>query len=276
MNVPLSLQVAFRYLFSKKSTNAINIITGISMVGVGVISAALIVVLSVFNGFEGLVVSLYSKFTPDILITPSQGKVFSVSENQLNQLSNINGVAVISKTLQEKALLKYNNREFIATVKGIDENYIEVTSVNNAVVKGNFILNEGANDYMVMGAGVKAALGADLEDGLNPVSVFLPKRGKSSQGLLPTDAFTRKFIFPSGMISVQQDFDYEYVYVPIGFMQDALKYNDEITSLEIKVAEGVDIVKTKEAIASLMGSGFKIKGFSRICNSHFHFGNCFF
>jgi lipoprotein-releasing system permease protein len=259
MNVPLSLQIAFRYLVSKKSTNAINIITGVSMIGMGVGSMALIIVLSVFNGFEGLVVSLYNKFTPDILVVPTQGKVFSVSETQLGKLNAINGVELISQTLQEKALLKYNDREFIATVKGVDENYLAVTSVNNAVVKGNFILNEGAQDYMVMGAGVRAALAANLEDGLNPVSVFLPKRGKNTAGLLPTEAFTRKFIFPSGMFSIQQDFDYEYVYVPLSFMREALKYQDEITSLEIKVKQGSDVRETKAAVAAFMGSGFKIK-----------------
>jgi lipoprotein-releasing system permease protein len=259
MNVPLSLQIAFRYLISKKSTNAINIITGVSMIGMGVGSMALIIVLSVFNGFEGLVVSLYNKFTPDILITPSQGKVFSVTDTQLHQLNNVKGIALISKTLQEKALLKYNDREFIATVKGVDENYLKVTSVNKAVVKGQFILNEGDSDYMVMGAGVKAALAADLDDGLNPISIFLPKRGKTGSGLLPTEAFTRKFIFPSGMFSIQQDFDYEYVYVPISFMQVALKYDNEITSLELKVKQGSDVREAKEAVASIMGTGFKIK-----------------
>jgi len=259
MNIPLSLQFAFRYLVSKKSTNAINIITGVSMIGMAVGSMALIIVLSVFNGFEGLVISLYNKFTPDILVVPAQGKVFSVSETQLHKLNAVKGVEVISKTLQEKALLKYNDREFIATVKGVDDNYLAVTSVNNALVKGNFILDEGAQDYMVMGAGVRAALGADLEDGLNPVSVFLPKRGRNTSGLLPTEAFNRKFIFPSGMFSIQQDFDYEYVYVPISFIRDALKYDDEITSLEIKVKPGMDVRDVKQNVAALMGCGFKIK-----------------
>jgi lipoprotein-releasing system permease protein len=258
MNVPLSLQIAFRYLVSKKSTNAINIITAISMLGMGVGAMALVIVLSVFNGFESLVISLYNKFTPDILVTPATGKVFVVSDEQLKQLKQLEGIATISQTLQEKALLKYHQSEYIATVKGVDDNYLAATGMKDAVVDGSFLLHKNDDDFMVLGAGVKARLGVSLDDKLNAISVSFPKRGKHAGMLLPSDAFVRKFIFPSGVVSVQQGFDEEYVYVPLHFIQNALKYNQEISALEIKTIPGADIGNLKKSIAALMGNNYKV------------------
>jgi lipoprotein-releasing system permease protein len=259
MNNALALQIAFRYLFSKKSTNAINIITFVSMIGMAVGAMALILVLSVFNGFEGLVLTLYNQFTPDLQITPTQGKVFTLTETQLQQLRGLNNVANIATVLEEKALLKYQDREYIATIKGIDNNYLKVNNIESTITDGKFILNDNTLDYMVLGAGVRAALSANITDGINPISVFLPRRGKQSPGLIPTDAFNRKFIFPSGVFSIQQEYDYEYTYVPIDFIRDALKYEEEISSLELKLKTGSDIKKTKQEITSILGNNFSLK-----------------
>lgn len=259
MNNALALQIAFRYLFSKKSTNAINIITFVSMIGMAVGAMALILVLSVFNGFEGLVLTLYNQFTPDLQITPTQGKVFTLTETQLQQLRGLNNVANIATVLEEKALLKYQDREYIATIKGIDNNYLRVNNIESTITDGKFILNDNTLDYMVLGAGVRAALSANITDGINPISVFLPRRGKQSPGLIPTDAFNRKFIFPSGVFSIQQEYDYEYTYVPIDFIRDALKYDEEISSLELKLKTGSDIKKTKQEITAILGNNFSIK-----------------
>jgi lipoprotein-releasing system permease protein len=259
MNNALALQIAFRYLFSKKSTNAINIITFVSMIGMAVGAMALILVLSVFNGFEGLVLTLYNQFTPDLQITPTQGKVFTLTETQLQQLRGLNNVAKFTTVLEEKALLKYQDREYIATIKGIDENYLRVNNIESTITDGKFILNDNTLDYMVLGAGVRAALSANITDGINPISVFLPRRGKQSPGLIPTDAFNRKFIFPSGVFSIQQEYDYEYTYVPIDFIRDALKYDEEISSLELKLKTGSDIKKTKQEITAILGNNFSIK-----------------
>jgi lipoprotein-releasing system permease protein len=259
MNNALALRIAFRYLFSKKSTNAINIITAVAMVGMGVGAMALILVLSVFNGFEGLVLSLYNQFTPDLQITPLKGKTFTLSEAQLEKLRSHKGITAIAPVLEEKAMLKYQDREYIATVKGIDKNYLKVNAVEAAVAEGSFILSDNNLEYMVLGAGVRAALGVNISDGINTISVFLPRRGKQATSLLPTDAFNRRFIFPSGVFSIQQEFDYEYVYVPISFLREALKYENEISALEIKVNTEADINKVKEEVLDIVGNGFKIK-----------------
>lgn len=260
MNNALALQIAFRYLYSKKSTNAINIITGVAMIGMAVGAMALILVLSVFNGFEGLVLSLYNQFTPDLQLTPLKGKIFNLSQAQLDKLRGVEGVAAIATILEEKAMLKYQDREYIATVKGIDAHYLQVNNIESTIAEGRFILNDNSGiDYMVLGAGVRAALSANVNDGINAISVFLPRRGKQATGLLPADAFNRRFIFPSGVFSIQQEYDYEYTYVPISFLREALKYDTEISSVEIKLNNAANVNAVKRAIENITGKDFKLK-----------------
>lgn len=259
MNLPFSVVVALRYLFSKKSTNVINVITGISMFGMAVVSMALVVVLSVFNGLEDLVISLHSTFTPDLIVLPASGKVFAPTDEQLHQLQHLDGVERISQTLQEKALLKYQENEYIATVKGVDNHYLTVTNLKSALIKGNFLLQQGEEDYMILGAGIKARLGVSLEDRLNAIAVSFPRRGRQATGMLPSDVFVRKFIFPSGIVSVQQGFDEEYVFVPLRFIQHALRYDKEISSLEIKINSRSDIHTIKKNIRALLGPGYIVK-----------------
>jgi lipoprotein-releasing system permease protein len=260
MSNALALQIAFRYLYSKKSTNAINIITAVAMIGMAVGAMALILVLSVFNGFEGLVLSLYNQFTPDLQLTPLKGKVFNLSQQQLDKLRGVDGVAAMATILEEKAMLKYQDREYIATVKGIDADYLKVNNIKATVVDGRFLLNDDSGiDYMVLGAGVRAALGANVNDGINAISVFLPRRGKQARGLLPTDAFNRRFVFASGVFSIQQEYDYEYTYVPISFLREALKYDDEISSVAFKLNADANANQVKQAIEVIVGKKFILK-----------------
>jgi len=260
MSNALALQIAFRYLYSKKSTNAINIITAVAMIGMAVGAMALILVLSVFNGFEGLVLSLYNQFTPDLQLTPLKGKVFNLSQQQLDKLRGVDGVAAMATILEEKAMLKYQDREYIATVKGIDADYLKVNNIKATVVDGRFLLNDDSGiDYMVLGAGVRAALGANVNDGINAISVFLPRRGKQARGLLPTDAFNRRFVFASGVFSIQQEYDYEYTYVPISFLREALKYDDEISSVAFKLNADANANQVKQAIEVIVGKNFILK-----------------
>ncbi len=255
----LTLTIAWRYLVSKKSTNAINIITAVSMLGMAVGAMALVLVLSVFNGFEGLVISLYSKFTPDFQITSSQAKVFSISEEKLKQLRSLAGVENVSEVLQEKGLLRFKDREYIATIRGVDENFTLVTGIGNMTSAGKFVLETDEEDFMVLGAGVKAAIAADLSEKLDPIALMLPARGKQSTGLLPTDAFKRRFLFPSGFVSVQQEFDYEFVFVSLNIMREMLKYTDEVTSVEIKLNPTISAEQVRKELQQVMGSDFYIK-----------------
>lgn len=139
----LPFTFAARYLVSKKSTNAINVITLISMLGMAVISMAMVLVLSVFNGFEGLTISLYNSFNPDIRLVPIEGKVFAITDEQETALLDLPGIAMVSRVLEEKAALKYDKYEFIGTVKGVDDLYGKVTGIDSAMVRGAFVLRQG-------------------------------------------------------------------------------------------------------------------------------------
>lgn len=255
----LPLTFARRYLFSKKSTNAINLITGVSMVGMGVISMAMVLVLSVFNGFEGLTVSLFNSFNPDLKVTPVEGKVFILSPEQLSQLVGIDGIEAVSQVLEEKAALKYDDREFIGTLKGVDQQYLNVSSVDTAMIRGQFVLKHKGQDYAVVGAGVEGQLGIRVDDPFRSISVLIPSRGRSTGGMLPTSAFNKANIVPAGTFSIQMDFDSKYVFVPLEFMQKLLKYNTEISGIELRLKEGASVTSVLADIETVLGEGFVYK-----------------
>lgn len=256
---PLLFQIAFRYLVSRKSTNAINIITLVSMTGMAFGSMALILVLSVFNGFEGLVVSLYHAFNPDVQITATQGKVFKADSLTTEKIASLEEVASVSKTLEENVILKYNDHEYIASIKGVDDEYERVAGVNKKMVEGNFVLQENGSSYAVLGAGVAGSLLVDLENRFNSIQVFLPRRGKETMSLDPSQAFIKKNIQPAGIFSIQQEFDSKYMLVPLDFVRELLNYHDEVSALEIKLKPQADAQLAKEHLKKILGEGFDIK-----------------
>lgn len=255
----LPLRIAFRYLISKKSTNAINIISGVSMLGMACGSLALVLVLSVFNGFEGLVISLYQSINPDIEVTAKEGKVFKLENDELEKIAALEGVEFISQALEENAILRYNDNEYIATIKGVDAYFVQISQVSGKMIGGEFLTGDQNKPYAVVGAGVAGALALDLDNRLNAISIFLPKRGKTTMALDPSQAFIRKTISPSGVFSIQQEFDNKYVFVPLEFTRDLLKYVSELSSLEIKLYPGANKKHTQNQIAAIMGDRFHVK-----------------
>lgn len=256
MNLPL--YIAQRYLISKKSTNAINFISGISVLGITIGTAALIVVLSVFNGFDGLVKSLYNSFNPDLKLSPVYGKVFVPDENKIRAMLSLNGVEQVTKVIEENALLKYGEKQFIATIKGVDEHYIQVTKVDSSVVRGNFLLKENGINYTVLGSGIEQVLNVNLKSNFEPITIYVPKREQQIV-LNPEDAFNRMNVYPSGTFSIQQDFDSKYVFVDLSFAKSLLNYTDEISAIEIKLKPDADKEKTQSAINNLLGQKFSVK-----------------
>jgi len=256
---PLLYQIAFRYLISKKSTNAINIITAVAMTGMALGSMALILVLSVFNGFEGLVVSLYKSFNPDIVVSLKQGKVFSPDDSLLNKLSKVPGVEEFSKVLEENAILKYNDHEYIATIKGVDENFASVTGVKEKTVDGKFVLTDKGISYALLGAGVAGSLNVNLENTLSTIQVYVPARGKETFSLDPSQAFIRKNIVPAGVFSIQQEFDSKYIITPLEFVRELLSYQHQVSAIEIKLKPDADVSSAKKQLGELMGEGFLVK-----------------
>ncbi len=256
----LPFTFAARYLVSKKSTNAINVITLISMLGMAVISMAMVLVLSVFNGFEGLTISLYNSFNPDIRLAPIEGKVFTITDEQETALLDLPGIAMVSRVLEEKAALKYDKYEFIGTVKGVDDLYGKVTGIDSAMVRGAFVLRQGGQNYCVAGAGVEAKLGININDQLRDISVLVPNRSGRIGGLIPSQAFNRGRVLPSGTFSIQAEFDNKYLFVPLSFMQELLQYDQEISALEIKIdPDKTTVDKAKRDLEAILGNGFVMK-----------------
>jgi len=257
LNLPFF--IAFRYLVSKKSHNIINLISGISMVGVAVGTAALIIVLSVFNGFESVVKSLFSVFDPDIEISIAEGKTFHSDQIDASKIKAIPGIISYTEVVEENALLYYKKQQYLATVKGVDSLYQLNSPIGDSLlVTGEMVLQKDDFDFAIPGYGIAYFLNIDMNAPDNFISVYIPKRTGSITGL-PQESFNSELIRPMAIFSVQQDFDDKYMLVPLRFARRLLDYTDELTGIEIRLAKGVDATVVKEKIAALTGLEFKIR-----------------
>ena len=259
MNFPF--YIAKRYLFAKKSHNAINIISLISMGGVAVGTMALIVVLSVFNGFDNLVQSLFNSFNPDLLVTVSEGKTFVPDQSLLVQLKQIDGVTDYAEVLEDKALLKYDERQTIATVKGVDKNFREISGVDSMIRQGEFILENETDYFTVIGQGIAYFLNINLDVRINyrpPITIYVPKRSRSIS-FNPDRAINRRYITPIGIYSIEQDFDSKYILVPLEFSRDLFGYSREVSSLEIKLDNYSGYAEVQKEVQKLFGDQFVVK-----------------
>lgn len=255
----LSLYIARRYLFAKKSRNAINIISGISVAGVATGTMALVIILSVFNGLEDMVKTIFGTFDPDIEITIKEGKVFIPGDSHMEQIKGTPDIAAWSQVLEENALLTYEERQYIATVKGVEESYSNITGLDSVMWDGEFILrSETGRSYAVVGQGVANYLGIGLHF-LSPINIYVPKRTGSVSSISTADAFKREYIFPSGIFNIEQEFDSKYIFVPIEMMRNLLDYTGEVSAIEIKVISSARIEPVQKAMEELFGPDFTVK-----------------
>jgi len=240
---------AWRYFRSKKSTNAINIIAWIAVTAIAVGTAALIIILSVFNGFESLVKSLYGDFYPSIKIIPATGKVQAVSKENLQALGKINGIAAFSAIVEEKALLT-GNAQTIVTIRGVDANYLAINPLAKYIQRGKFETGTAQEPQLIMGAGVENAAAIDFISGARNTVVYFPNKNSSS--LLQSDGLNAFNIVPSGTFVIQQDFDNKYAFTNINFMRYMLDLKpDEVTAVEVKT--NVKEASIKPAIEKIFG-----------------------
>jgi len=254
----ISFYIARRYFRSKKSHNVINIISMISVAGVTIGTMALIVVLSVFNGFEQLVVSLFNSFNPDMEITLREGKNFPATDIPREILREIPGVVYLTEVLEENALMKYKDKQAIVTLKGVGEEFQKMTGVDTMMAEGRFLLQSGEKNFTVLGYGVAYYLNANLNDYVNPITIFVPSRTGKIGGSLD-QAFSQEIIFPTGYFSIQQEFDVKYALMPIRFVRKLLDYNNDVTSIELKLADGTDQPKIQRQIEAAVGKKFRVK-----------------
>lgn len=250
--------IARRYLFSKKSHSIINIISLISMVGVMISAATLIIVLSVYNGFEGLVLSLFNRFNPEILIEPTLGKTFYITGFPTEYIRALEAVQFSEPVLEENVLIRYKEKQSIIRIKGVEADYTAMNGLDTAIVQGDFILEEGRFNYAVLGYGVAYNLQIQLSDFENPLHFYIPdKTKKLSAGL--QNNFKSARLSPSGFFSLRQDYDEKYVFVPLRFARDLLELPQSVSSIEIGIKAGYLPEDVKPLLQKILGNDFQVK-----------------
>ncbi|UYZ58340.1 ABC transporter permease [Hymenobacter latericus] len=257
MNVPFL--IAWRYFRSKKKRNIISIISNISMIGVAVGTMALIIVLSVFNGLEDLVRSLYGKSDPDLKITAVQGKSFAVDSFLLQRLGTVPGVGLVTEVIEDNALLRYHERQMVVKMKGVSENYYGQSDIDSAIVDGDHRLRRNGEDFALIGAGVQHELSIALENRFSPLQLLYPRNtpGKRTLSINPENAFNQEPILAGGVFAIEQHVDDSYIFVPLEFAQRLLKYGNRRTSLEVNVA-GRPIDEVQTELKQLLGGQFQV------------------
>jgi len=257
MNLPF--YISRRYLISKKSHNIINFIAIVSVVGVTIGTMALIIVLSVFNGFENLVLGLVNTFNPELKIEVKKGKTFHVNEIEANEIRNLEGVAFLVEVVEESALIRFEEKQHIITLKGVSEDFEKHSNMKDYLLAGQFRLHSDDEMEAVMGAGIAYHLGFYFRDFTPPLSVYLPKRTRRNFTGTFDQSFNNRTIPVSAVFGLQQEFDEKYIIVPIEFTRDLLEYSDEVTSLEIGTVPGTDIQDVQNEVQEILGPEFAVK-----------------
>ena len=252
-----ALYFAKRYLSSKKTVNAVNIISGISVVGVLVSSASLIIILSFYNGLEKLIFSMYSAFTPELLIAPAEGKGFVVDSALSDALQNHAAVSGYHEVLQERVLLRYGDAQYIGTIKGMSLDDKTPLYIDTLLQAGHFALHHDGHDYAVMGARVQGMLGVSLRDESRVIEVFSPRKGTVGS-INPTDDFNMRVIQPGGVLQYQQDFD-DLLIVPMAFAREVVGEFSRVSAIEINLREGSNPSTVQQELATLIGPNYIIK-----------------
>ncbi len=249
---------AWRYFKAKKTTNAINIIAWTSVVAITIGTAALILVLSVFNGFEGLVKSLYANFYPDIKIQPANGKVLQLTTEQLQQLKSVKGVNIISLVTEEKAFIQNGDYQSVVYLKGVDENYRFISGVEQHLLNGNYKLGNEESPFLILGAGVESALGVQADRNIYPLRIHLPRKSEG-QSFDQTSDISNDTIGTAGTFLIQQDFDNKYAITNIHFTKKAMKMGaDEYSAVEVAVTDPKKADDIIQPIQKLLGSNYKV------------------
>ncbi|HVX28066.1 MAG TPA: FtsX-like permease family protein [Parafilimonas sp.] len=254
----MNLLFAWRYFKSKKSTNAINIIAWISMTAIMVSTAAVIVVLSVFNGFEGLVQNLYGDFYADLKIVPASGKYITVDSSLVQKVKSTDGVKELSFVVEEKAVLVNGDYQTIAFLKGVDKNYNGVNKLDHYITYGKYELGTADAPAIIAGSGVANAVGADPQSPLSDLVIYLPNRKAKSFNSL--DAMHSFQVKPSGIFSVQQEFDDKYAFTNLAFMQYMLDLDaNQYSAIEISATNRDKINDIQKQLQDKVGKNFIVQ-----------------
>ena len=258
MNIPF--YIAKRYFSSKKKKkNVVHIISLISLIGICIGTMALVIVLSVYNGFGKVIEQLGNVFNPELLIEAKEGKTFHLADFPIDEISEIDGVAVFSSSVEENAWLTYRKNETIVTLRGVSDNYHQWSGIDSLVDRGEYLLTDEELDFAVLGYGIFYDLGINLRDPNYRIRVNIPKR-KKSLSLNLTENFNSGYLFPAGHFSIHDESDQKYVLTNIDFARNLLNYaDDEVTSVQIGLKKNANVAKIQKKIKTLLGDDYSIK-----------------
>ena len=259
MNLPF--YIARRYLFSKKKHNAINIISGISVCGVALATLALICTLSVFNGFQEMVAGFFTAFDPQLKITVREGKVFSPDGAAFKEVRALPEIDVWTETLEENAMVQYKDRQAMAVIKGVDDNFEQLTSIDSLLYgTGKFILHDEAVDYGILGVELISELGTGIQF-VDPLQVYAPKRNVRVNMANPSASFNRDYLFSPGAVFIvnQQKYDANYILTSLDFARRLFNYDTEVSAIELKLKPDADPGAVRKKISRILGDGFSVQ-----------------
>lgn len=259
MNFPF--YIARRYLFSKKKHNAINVISGISVCGVSLATLALVCTLSVFNGFQDMVASFFTAFDPELKISIREGKVFDGQDERIRAVRALPQVEVFTETLEENAMVQYKDRQTMAVIKGVQDNFEDLTEIDSILYgAGEFLLHDSIVDYGVMGVELVSTLGTGLQF-VDPLQVYIPRRGVQVNMSNPTSSFNMEYLYSPGAVFVvnQPKYDGQYILTSLDFARRMLDYTTEVSAIELKLKPGASLSSVKSKIEDLLGDGFVVQ-----------------
>lgn len=228
------------------------------MLCVSVGTMALIVVLSVFNGLEGLIKDLYSTFDPEIRITSVLGKSFEYNDAFILKIENTEGVSVVTKVVEDNALLRYQDKQLVVKMKGVSESFKHQNNIDSMIVDGNFMLKKGVKEFAVIGRGIQNRLNINIQNRIYPLQFWYPRITRNAS-LNPETAFNKDIIMPEGVFAIEKQYDDHYIFVPLDFASRLLEYDKKLTSIEIKAKNKTEILNVQERLKDLLGEKFSVQ-----------------
>lgn len=259
MNFPF--YIAKRYLFSKKSHNAINVISGISVCGVALATLAMVCTLSVFNGFQDMVATFFTAFDPQVKITSVKGKVFDGSLPVLSQIKNMPEVAVYSESVEDNAMVQYKGRQVMAVIKGVEDNFDKLTPIDSILFgRGELILHDEVADYAIPGLQLLSTLGTGIRF-LDPIEVYAPKRGAKINMANPMSSFVSDDLFSSGLTFTvnQEKYDGSYILTSIDFARNLFQYDKEVSAVNLRLHPTANEKDVISKIKRILGEDFYVQ-----------------
>lgn len=256
-----SFYIARRYLFSKKSHNAINVISAISVCGVALATLALVCTLSVFNGFQDLVTTFFTAFDPQLKITAVRGKVFDGQDKRVLQLKKMPDVEVYSESLEDNVMVQSQGRQAMAVVKGVEDNFDQLTPIDSILFgRGDLLLHDEVVDYAIPGIQLLSTLGSGIRF-LDPLEIYAPRRGAKVNMANPSTAFVTGNLFSSGLVFAvnQEKYDASYILTSIDFARRLFQYTTEVSAINLKLKAGADTDAVKKHIQDLLGDDFLVQ-----------------